>query len=173
MSLDTMQDLLIAELRDIYSAEKQILKALPKMAKAAESSALKKAFTSHLTETKGHVARLEQIFKSLEKRPGGKKCKGMEGLLKEGSEMCEEDGEDAVRDAGIISAAQRVEHYEIAAYGCAIAFAESLGENKIAGLLKQTRDEEEAADDKLTSIADGEVNPAAVAAGEEGDEDEE
>ena len=172
MSLDTMRDLLIDELSDIMNAEKQLTKALPKMAKAASSPALKKAFLSHLEETKGHISRLEKAFAALDEKPKRKKCKAMEGLVEEGSDMCQEDGDDAVRDAGIIAAAQRVEHYEIAAYGCAVAFAEILGETKVAALLTKTLKEEEAADDKLSMIAEGEVNLAALHAGEEEEDDE-
>jgi ferritin-like metal-binding protein YciE len=170
MSLDTMRNLLVAELRDLYSAERQLVKALPKLAKAATSPTLKQALTTHLAETRGHLARLDDIFETLDKRPRGKKCKGMEGLIDEGDERADRKGDDAVLDAGIIAAAQRIEHYEIASYGCSIAFAETLGEAKIAALLKQTRDEEEAADDRLTAIADAEVNPAAASLSAEHDD---
>jgi ferritin-like metal-binding protein YciE len=172
MSLDSMRDLLVDELSDIYNAEKQLVKALPKMARAATSPALKKAFTSHLEETKGHVTRIEQVFEAIGESPKRKKCKAMEGLVEEGSEMIEEDGDDAVRDAGLIGAAQRVEHYEMAAYGTVIAFANALGETKAATILGKTLKEEEAADDKLTQVAEGEVNPAAASAGEEEEEEE-
>jgi ferritin-like metal-binding protein YciE len=165
MSLESMQDLLLNELRDLYSAEKQLVKALPKMAKAARFAGLKDALQDHLDQTRGHVARLDEAFRVLDASGGGKKCKGMEGLIEEGDEMCDEDGDDSVRDAGIIAAAQRVEHYEIAGYGCAIAFAKALGEDEVAALLTETREEEEAADEKLTTLAEESVNPAALGAG--------
>jgi ferritin-like metal-binding protein YciE len=165
MPLATMKDLLVDELSDLYSAEKQLVKALPKVAKAVASPRLKKAITDHLEQTKGHVERLEQAFNTLGVKAKRKACKGMAGLLEEGDEMCNEDGDDAVRDAGIIGAAQRVEHYEMAAYGCAIAFARNLGEDQVAELLSNTLAEEEAADKKLTSIAEKEVNEAALEAG--------
>jgi ferritin-like metal-binding protein YciE len=163
MSLNSMQDLLISELRDLYSAEKQLIQALPKMAKNASDAALKEAFTSHLEETRGHAERLEQACAELGVKPVGKKCKGMEGLIEEGNEILTEEAEDAVRDAALITAAQRVEHYEIAAYGGAITFARLLGEDGVADLLEATLEEEEAADEKLTSIAEDSVNAAAVA----------
>ncbi len=171
MSLDSMQDLLVDQLRDLYSAENQLIKALPKMAKAASSPALKKAFESHLEETRTHAERLAEIFKTFEERPTGKKCKAMEGLIEEGSEIIGEDGAEAVLDAGMIGAAQKVEHYEIAAYGTAITHAELLGLARVAKILKQTLAEEEAADKKLTQIAESEVNEEALAvAGVDSDE---
>ena len=163
MSLDNLQSLFENELKDIYNAEKQLVDALPKIAKAASSPELAEAITSHLEETKGHVQRLEQIMRSLDMPARGKKCKGMEGLLEEGKEILEEDGEDAVKDAGIISAAQRVEHYEMAAYGCLRTYAEILGHTEAARLLDQTLQEEEAADKKLSSLAEGGINQAAAA----------
>ncbi len=168
MPLDSLNSLFIEELKDIYNAEKQIVTALPKMAKAASSPDLAQAFTNHLEESKGHVARLEQIFQSLDLPARGKKCKGMEGLLEEGKEILEEkgDGDESVLDAALISAAQRVEHYEMAAYGCLRSYAELLGHNDIVRLLEQTLQEEEAADDTLTELADGGINEAALAAGE-------
>ena len=171
MSLDTMRDLLIHELSDLHSAERQLVAALPKMAKAATSPKLKQAFTAHLAETKGHVERLNQVFAALDEKPKRMKCKGMEGLIEEGSSMAQEDGDDAVRDAGLIGAAQRVEHYEISAYGTAIAFAESIGETKAVTLLKKSLSEEEAADGKLSAIAEGGINEDAAAAGEDDDEE--
>jgi ferritin-like metal-binding protein YciE len=165
MPLATMKELLIDELSDLYSAEKQLVKALPKVAKAITSPHLQEAITDHLEQTRGHVERLEQAFSTLGVKAKRKTCKGMTGLLKEGDEICNEDGDDAVRDAGIIGAAQRVEHYEMAAYGTAIAFARNLGEAEIATLLTSTLEEEEAADRKLTSIAEKEVNEAALEAG--------
>jgi ferritin-like metal-binding protein YciE len=163
MKLETMKELLLDELQDLYSAETQITKALPKMAKASSSSDLKHAFESHLEETEGHVQRLETIFKHLKESPKGKTCEGMKGLLKEGDERVKEGGEPEVLDAGLISAAQRVEHYEIAAYGSARTYAELLGENEIVKLLEQTLEEEKAADQKLTKVAK-KVNVKAQAA---------
>ena len=161
MSLDTMHDLMISELKDLYSAETQLVKALPKMADGASNANLRLAFENHLGQTQEHVQRLEQIFESLGTSPKGKKCKGMEGLLVEGSELLEEEGDDTVRDAGIIAAAQRVEHYEIAAYGSTLAFATLMGHNEIAELLETTLNEEKAADSMLSAIAEEEVNGAA------------
>jgi len=153
VKLETMKELLLDELQDLYSAETQITKALPKMAKASSSADLKHAFESHLQETEGHVQRLEKIFKNLQESPKGKTCEGMKGLLKEGDERVKEGGESDVLDAGLIAAAQRVEHYEIAAYGSARTYAELLGENEIAKLLEQTLEEEKSADQKLTKVA--------------------
>ena len=153
MKLDTLQDLFVDELKDLYSAENQLLKALPKMAKAATSPELKRAFESHLTETKGQVERLNQVFDSLELSAKGKKCKAMEGLIEEGKAWMEEDADPDVMDAGLIAAAQRVEHYEMAGYGCVRTYAQVLGATKAATLLQKTLDEEGAADKKLTEIA--------------------
>jgi ferritin-like metal-binding protein YciE len=163
MKLETMKELLLDELQDLYSAETQITKALPKMVKASSTEELKKAFSSHLQETEGHVQRLEKIFKQLKESPKGKTCEGMKGLLKEGEERMKEGGEEDVLDAGLIAAAQRVEHYEIAAYGSARTYAELLGENDIAALLEQTLEEEKGADQKLTKVAK-KVNVRAEAA---------
>ena len=138
MSVKTINELLLDELKDLYSAEKQITKALPKMAKAASSQDLKSAFESHLEETQGHVERLDKIFENLGKSPRGKTCHGMQGLLEEGSEMISESEKGPVRDAGLISAAQRVEHYEMAGYGSVREFASILGQNEIASLLEET-----------------------------------
>jgi ferritin-like metal-binding protein YciE len=172
MALKTLQDLFVDELKDVYSAEKQILKALPTMAKAAASPDLRRAFETHRQQTEGQVARLDNIFEQLGESPRGKKCKGMEGLLAEGTEMMEEEGEQAVIDAGLIAAAQRVEHYEMAAYGCLQSYATLLGHAKAATLLEETLQEEEAADQLLSELADGGVNEAALSAsadsGEEG-----
>lgn len=170
--MDSLSELLEDELKDIYNAENQLLKALPKMAKKASSETLKAAFTSHLTETEGHVARLEQIGKRLEIKLTGKKCHAMEGLVEEGKEVIEEDGEDAVIDAALIGAAQRVEHYEMAAYGTVRAIAEALGETEVAALLQQTLDEEGAADKKLTAIAEKEILPAAGKNGQVSDDED-
>lgn len=171
MSLDSLDSLFLDELKDIYNAEKQILRALPRMAKAAESPELQQAFQKHLRETEGQVQRLERIFKDLGQTARGKKCKGMEGLLEEGKEMMEEDGEGPVIDAALISAAQKVEHYEIAAYGCLRTYAQLLGYNQAARLLEQNLAEEEAADKKLTQLGEGGINESAVAVGEESEEE--
>ncbi|MGC1424202.1 MAG: ferritin-like domain-containing protein [Terracidiphilus sp.] len=153
MSVDSIEKLFIEELKDLYSAENQITKALPKMAKAASSNDLKKAFESHLRETEGHVERLLEICKILGTGPKGKSCEGMKGVLDEGSSVLHETAEGDVRDAALIAAAQRVEHYEMAAYGTVRTYAELLGQAKIAKLLEETLDEEKVADQKLTSIA--------------------
>ena len=152
MTNDSLKELYIAELRDIYNAETQLVKALPKMAKAANSEELSSGFEEHLEQTKGHVQRLEQIFEALGESPKGKKCAGMEGLVKEGAEAMDEY-EDEVLDAALISAAQRVEHYEIAAYGTVIAFAELLGESEHQSLLNETLQEEKETDQKLTELS--------------------
>jgi len=166
MKLDSLRTLWIEEMRDLYNAENQLLKALPKMAKKATTPELKEAFESHLEETQTHVERLEEIFARLGKKPSGKTCKAMKGLVEEGSEMMSEDGLDSVIDAGIIAAAQRVEHYEIAGYGVVRTFASILGEDEAEDLLQETLDEEGAADKKLTEIAEGIVNDEAEDAGE-------
>ena len=162
MALDTMQELLCEELRDIYNAEQQLVKALPKLAGVVTTPSLQDALQDHLAETEGHVRRLEQVFEVLGQKAAGKKCKGMEGLLEEGAEMAEQTGSELVRDAGIISAAQRVEHYEIAAYGCAITHARVLGLEDVAELLEQTLAEEKLADERLSTIAEQEVNGSAL-----------
>jgi ferritin-like metal-binding protein YciE len=149
-----LKELYIDELKDIYSAETQLVKALPKMAKAAASDELRSGFEEHLEQTKGHVSRLEQIFQALGEKPTGKKCMGMEGLIKEGGEAAEEDYEDDAKDAALIGAAQRVEHYEIAAYGTVRAMAEKLGEDAAVNLLSQTLQEEKDTDVKLSDLAD-------------------
>jgi ferritin-like metal-binding protein YciE len=167
MKLDNLRKLYIEELRDLYSAENQLLKALPKMAKGAASTELKQAFDNHLEETEGHVERLEEIFEDLDESPKGKTCQAMKGLVEEGSEILEEEGEESVLDAGIIAAAQKVEHYEIASYGTVRTFAELLGEKEAVKLLQQTLDEEGAADEKLNELAEDIVNPEALSQGEE------
>jgi len=167
MSLDSLDKLFLEELKDVYNAEKQILRALPRMAKTADSPELQQAFTKHLKETEGHVRRLERIFQELGQAARGKKCKGMEGLLEEGKEVLEEDGEPAVIDAALIASAQRVEHYEIAAYGCLRTYAQLLGYSQAEQLLQQTLQEEEAADQKLTELGESGINEAAAAAGGE------
>ena len=155
MMENALKGLYIDELRDIFNAENQLTKALPKMAKAATSDELRAGFEGHLEQTKGHVERLERIFKELGEKPTGKKCKGMEGLVKEGEEMIkEEELEGEALDAGLISAAQRVEHYEIAAYGCVRTYAKLLGQDDAAELLEQTLGEEKETDQKLTMLAE-------------------
>ena len=166
MKMNSLQALLEEQIKDLYSAENQLVKALPKMAKRATSPALRSAFTSHLAETKGHVARLQEIGANIGIKLGGKKCKAMEGLIKEGGEVLEADGMDAVIDAALVAAAQRVEHYEISAYGTARAISERLGNKQAVKLLQQTLDEESAADTKLTKICVGELF-AEAARGEE------
>jgi ferritin-like metal-binding protein YciE len=160
MTRNSLLALYVDELRDIYNAEKQLTKALPKMAKAATTEELREGFTEHLEQTRGHVERLEQIFEALGQRASGKRCTGMEGLVEEGSELIEGEFEGAVLDAALIGAAQRVEHYEIAAYGTLISFADLLGESQHASLLRQTLDEEKTTDQKLNEIAQ-DVNVAA------------
>jgi ferritin-like metal-binding protein YciE len=158
MKLDSFDDLFLHELQDLYSAEKQLVSALPKMAKKAASEELKRAFESHLEQTQGHLNRLEKIFQDLELSPGRHKCKAMEGLIEEGAELLKEDAEPALRDAALIGAAQRVEHYEIAGYGTARTFAEMLGHTQAAESLQQTLDEEKETDQLLTEIAMSSVN---------------
>jgi ferritin-like metal-binding protein YciE len=166
MSLDSLQALFIDELKDIYNGEKQLLIALPRMAKAAESSELSQAFTKHLKETEGQVQRLETILKALGQAVRGKQCKGMEGIIEEGKEKMEEKGGDgSVLDAALIASAQKVEHYEIATYGCLRTYAQLLGHDQAAKLLEQTLAEEEAADKKLTQLGEGGINEAAAAVG--------
>ena len=154
----TLEDLYTDLLKDLYSAEKQLVKALPKMAKNAQSPDLQKAFQEHLRQTEGQVERIERIFQELEGSPRGKKCVGMEGLIEEGNELLQEDVEPDVLDAGLIAAAQKVEHYEIAGYGTARAWAQRLGYDKAARLLQQTLEEESMANEKLTKIAESHVN---------------
>jgi ferritin-like metal-binding protein YciE len=162
--MTSLAELLEEELKDIYNAEHQLTKALPKMAKKASTSRLKAAFTSHLHETENQIKRLEEIGKELDIKLTGKKCQAMEGLVEEGSELLDEDGNGAVIDAALIGAAQRIEHYEMAAYGTVRALAEALEHGKVVKLLQKTLDEEEAADKKLTDISEGEVFAAALAA---------
>jgi ferritin-like metal-binding protein YciE len=158
MEMESLRDLYIEELKDLYSAEKQLVRALPKMAKNATHPDLRAAFENHLAETQGHVARLEKIFETLESSPRGKKCVGMEGLIEEANELLEEDAEEDVVDAGLISKAQHVEHYEMAGYGTVRTWAQVLGEERHAQLLQQTLDEEENADRLLTQLAEASVN---------------
>jgi ferritin-like metal-binding protein YciE len=162
MKLDSLETLFVEELRDIYNAETQLTKALPKMAKAASSPELKTAFEEHLEQTKGHIERLDEIFEGLGKKATGKTCKAMKGLVEEGSEMMEEEGEDSVLDAGIIAAAQKVEHYEIASYGTVRTWAEMLGKDDAVDLLQQTLDEETETDEKLTELAESTINQEAT-----------
>jgi ferritin-like metal-binding protein YciE len=161
MANQEFRDLYINELKDLYNAENQLVKALPKLAKASSSDELRAGFEEHLEQTKGHVERLEQIFEMLGESPRGKKCAGMEGLVEEGSEVMKEDLEGAVMDAALIGATQRVEHYEISAYGTARAFAETLGESEHVSLLEATLAEEKETDDKLTQLA-GQINQQAL-----------
>ncbi len=157
MEMNRLKHLYVEELKDLYNAENQLVKALPKMVKAATSEDLSAGFEEHLEQTKTHVSRLEEIFRGLGESPKGKKCKGMEGLIKEGAEMIEEDPGPEELDAGLISAAQRVEHYEIAGYGCVSTYAEILGEDEAAELLRKTLEEEKETDMKLTELA-GNIN---------------
>jgi ferritin-like metal-binding protein YciE len=164
MDIDTLQKLFVHELKDLYSAENQILEALPKMAKKASNPELRQAFEQHRSQTEEQVRRLEQIFDATEFEPSGQKCRGMEGLIEEGEDVMEDAEDDDVRDAGMIAAAQRVEHYEIAAYGTARTYARMLGNEEAARLLQQTLDEEGETDKKLTRLAESRVNPKAMGA---------
>lgn len=163
-TFQSIRDLYINELRDLYRAETQLLKALPKMAEAASAPELRRALTLHLSETRMQTQRLEQIFEDLGEKAPGEICEAMRGLIEEGEQYVEAGGDDDVRDAGLIAAAQRVEHYEIAGYGSAFALAQSLGETTAARSLQRSLDEESAADRKLTAIAEGLINRAAAAA---------
>ena len=158
MELTTLQDLLVEKIQDLYSAEQQITKALPKMVEAATSPDLKKAFQTHLRQTEEHIARLERIAEQLGEAPKGKMCKGMQGVIKEGQELMEEDASQEVLDAGLIAAAQGVEHYEMAGYGTARTYAEELGLNDISKMLQQTLDEEQQTDQLLTKLAESRIN---------------
>jgi ferritin-like metal-binding protein YciE len=169
MKLESLHDLLVAQVKDLYSAENQLIKALPKMAKAASSPDLKAGFEEHLEQTKKQAERIEQICEELEVTPKGKKCAAMEGLIEEGKELIEEDASPAVLDAGLIAAAQKVEHYEMASYGCARTWAEELGLDSAAKLLHETFEEEKATDQKLTELAKKGINVEAEGgAGENG-----
>jgi len=161
MEFESLADVFEAELRDLYSAEQQLVNALPGIVTAATSKELASALESHLDETRGHVSRLEQVFESVGLQAEAEHCDGMEGLIKEGSEVAEADGDGDARDAALIGAAQRVEHYEIAAYGTVRTLADQLGHTAAVGLLNQTLDEESAADKKLTEIATSSVNTSA------------
>jgi ferritin-like metal-binding protein YciE len=162
MTLKSVHDLLLDELRDIYHAERQLLKALPKMAKASNSGQLRQAFEHHLEETNGHVERLDRVFETLGKGARGQRCEAMQGLIEEAQELIDEIETPEVLDVGLITAAQKVEHYEISAYGSARALAESLGQDEIVKLLDETLGEEKKADEKLNQIALSEVNRAAL-----------
>ena len=160
--MDSLKTLYVNELRDLYNAENQLVKALPKLAKAASSEELKDAFDKHLEQTKGHVERLEEVFEELGEKPKGKTCQAMKGLIEEGSEILDKDGDESVIDAGIIVAAQKVEHYEIAGYGSVRTFAELLGKNRSAELLQTTLDEESETNELLNNLAQEIVNPEAL-----------
>ncbi|HEX6144510.1 MAG TPA: ferritin-like domain-containing protein [Geminicoccaceae bacterium] len=164
MAVKTTEDLLLDELRDIYHAEKQILKALPKMAKKAHSDKLRRAFEEHLEETRGQVDRLDQVFELLDKPARGKRCEAMEGLVAEAEEMIEEIKTPQVLDAALITAAQKVEHYEIASYGSVAALAEALGQTDVANLLIETLKQEKATDEKLNKLAVSDINKSALQA---------
>jgi ferritin-like metal-binding protein YciE len=166
MAQNNLKSLYVDELRDLYSSEQQLIKAIPKMAKAANSDTLRKGFEEHLEQTRGHATRLEQILRGLGEPVKGKKCKGMAGIVAEGGEMMSEDFQGALLDAALISAAQRVEHYEIAAYGAVHAYATLMGETEAAALLQQTLDEEKETDQKLTELSE-EINSEAFSRGAE------
>ena len=171
MSAENLREALVEEIRDLYNAEKQLVKALPKMAKGAESDELREAFEAHLDETEGQVTRLERVFELLDEKPRGKHCAGMAGIVEDGSEKLQEDMEGSVLDACLIASAQKVEHYEISAYGTAIAWAEALGLNEVCDVLNESLAEEKAADEKLSALAESGINQAATAG--ESDENEE
>jgi ferritin-like metal-binding protein YciE len=176
--MGTLHDAFLDELRDTYDAEKQLTKALPKLVKAANSPVLREAFESHLEETRQQVERLEQVFASLDEKAQGKHCAGMAGIIEEGQSMMEEQFDEMTADACLIAAAQRVEHYEMAAYGTLVAWAKVMGHTEAADLLEETLDEEKAADEKLSSLAEGGINQDAAEAAhgesdEEAEEDEE
>lgn len=172
--MTTLHDAFIDELRDTYDAEKQLTKALPKMAKAATSRQLRAALETHLKETQKQVERLEGVFASINEKARGKHCEGMAGIIEEGKSIMEEDFDEATMDASLIAAGQRAEHYEMAAYGTLVAWARAMGHDEAAELLQQTLDEEKAADEKLSAIAEGGINQQASAGahGDESDEDE-
>ena len=168
----TLHDAFMDELRDAYNGERQLTKALPKLAKAATAPALKKAFSSHLAETEGQIRRLEQVFGLLGEKPRGKHCEGIAGIIEEGAAIMKEDFDDATMDACLVAAGQRAEHYEIAAYGTLVAWARVMGQDKVAGLLQRILDEEGAADKKLSALAESGINQRAAQAAAEADEDE-
>jgi ferritin-like metal-binding protein YciE len=162
MKLDSLYKLFVEQLRDIYNAENQLLKALPKMAKQASSDELRQGFEDHLEQTREHVERLEQIFRDLDEKPKGKTCQGMKGLVEEGSEILGQDGEESVLDAGIIAAAQKIEHYEIATYGTLRTWANLLERDDAAELLQETLDEEGDTNNRLNDLAEDIINPEAL-----------
>ena len=164
MRLDSMENLFLHEIRDIHNAEKQLTKALPKLAKAASSPKLRQAFELHLKETQKQIVRLEQVFKSLDEKVRGKHCDGVAGIIEEGKSVMEEEFDEATMDACLIAAAQRVEHYEMAAYGTLVAWAGQMGHTEAAGLLQETLDEEKGADEKLSAIAEAGINEQAAQA---------
>ena len=175
----TLHDAFIDELRDAYDAEKQLIKALPKLAKASTSPDLRAAFESHLEETRGQVEKLEQVFASLDEKVRGKHCDGIAGIIEEGKSVMEEDFDDDTMDACLIASGQRAEHYEMAAYGTLVAWAKAMGHDEAAGLLEEILEEEKAADEKLTDLAEGGINESAASAAhpegedvEEGDDDD-
>ena len=168
----TLHDAFIDELRDLYDAEKQITKALPKMIKATSAEELRNAFEAHLEETQDQVQRLEKVFESLEEKPRGKRCEGIAGILEEGQSIMSEDFEEGAMDAVLIAAAQRVEHYEMAAYGTLVAWAPAMGHEEAAELLQATLDEEKAADEKLSALAEGGINEQAAESAHPGEEAE-
>ena len=169
----TLHDAFIDELRDTYDAEKQLTKALPKLAKASSTPALRQAFESHLQETQGQIARLQQVFASLDEKVRGKHCDGIAGIIDEGKSIMEEDFDETTMDACLIAAGQRAEHYEMAAYGTLVAWAQAMGYTEAAQLLQQTLDEEKAADKKLSGLAEGGINQSAASAAQAEEEDEE
>jgi ferritin-like metal-binding protein YciE len=168
----TLHDAFIDELRDTYDAERQLTKALPKLAKAATSPQLREAFETHLEETQGQIQRLEQVFETLDEKAGGKHCDGIAGIIEEGKSVMEEDFDDATMDACLIASGQRAEHYEMAAYGTLVAWARAMGHTAAADLLKETLDEEKAADEKLSALAEGGINQSAANVGSSEDEEE-
>ena len=169
----TLHDAFLDELKDSYDAEKQLTKALPKLAKAASTPKLRAAFESHLKETEGHVKRLEQVFASLGEKPKGKHCDGIEGIIEEGKSVMEEDFDETTMDACLIAAGQRAEHYEMAAYGTLVAWAQAMGHDEAARLLRDTLNEEKAADSKLSALAEGGINQTAAEAAHAEDEEDE
>jgi len=172
MAQKTLKELFIDEVRDTYDAERQLTKALPKMAKAATAPELKNAFTTHLEETRGQIERLDKVFEMLGERARGKHCAGIAGIIEEGASIMEEDFDEATMDAALIAGGQRAEHYEMAAYGTLVAWARELGHMEVAEFLQETLEEEKAADDKLSMLAQNGINPDA-AQGSNDDEDEE
>jgi ferritin-like metal-binding protein YciE len=172
MQTSTLHDAFLDELRDLYDAEKQLTKALPKMAKAASSADLKEAFEAHLEETRGHIDRLDEVFEGLDEKPRSKHCDGIAGIIEEGKAIMDEDFDEITMDACLIAAGQRAEHYEMAAYGTLIAWANAMGHSQAVDLLQATLDEEKAADEKLSSLAEGGINQEAAAGAHPVSEDE-